>query len=136
MRCGAMAEANDYGDGGKHDQRHIGADAACVLKPFADVEADDVEDHGHQQQAERNRQEECAVLGQRDAAASDDVSGHRGAGEKQAWEIKDGVDPVSPAGDESVEVSEGFFRPRIESALFGESRGELVDNESAGDEKE
>ena len=55
MRCRAVAEANDDGDSGKHEQRHIGSDAARVLKPFADVEADDVENHGDEQQTERDR---------------------------------------------------------------------------------
>ena len=68
--------------------------------------------------------------------AAHDVGGHGGAGEEEAWEVEEGVDPVGPAGDKAVEGAEGFAGPGVEAAFFGETGGELVDDQGAGDEEE
>ncbi len=53
---GAMAESRRVpAMHDQHDERHVGADAAGVLQPLADVEADDVEDHGDQEQGRARR---------------------------------------------------------------------------------
>jgi hypothetical protein len=53
MGGGTVAQANQRGYANQHQQGHIGADAACILKPLADVEADDVQHHSYQKNGER-----------------------------------------------------------------------------------
>ena len=134
--CRAVVKIDDGGDAGEHEERHIGSHAAGILEPFADVEADDVQDHGDQKHGQRDGEQKGAVLRQSGAAAADDVGAHGGAGEQQAGKIKDGIDPVGPSGDKAVKGTEGLTRPGVEAALLGEARGELVDDEGSRDEKE
>ena len=71
LRDRAVAQADQHGHAGEDQQRQIGADAARVLQPFADVEADDVEHHRDQKQGQRNPEQKRAVLRQRSAAAEE-----------------------------------------------------------------
>ena len=86
--------------------------------------------------ASETAEQKGAVLRERGAAPAHDISGHGGAGQEQAGKVEDGVDPVSPAGDEAVKGAEGIARPGVEAALLREARGELVDDQRAGDEEE
>ena len=124
------------GDDDEDGKGQVSADAAGVLQPLADVEADDVQPDGNEEKAERDCELEGSILSEAGAAGAEDVGGHGGAGEQQAGEIEDGVDPVGPAGDEAVEGTEGFFGPDVEAAFFREARRKLVDDESARNEKE
>jgi hypothetical protein len=133
---GAVAEHDEASYGDKHEQRDVSADAAGVLEPLADVETDDVEEHGNGKQGERDSDQEGAVLSERRAARTEDVSRHGGRGEQEAGKIEEGVDPVSPSCDETMEGSECLARPDVEAAFLRKARRELVDDECAGDEEE
>jgi hypothetical protein len=131
-----VAQADERGYNAEDQEGQVGADAACVLQPFADVEADDVENHGDQKQGQRKPEQKTAILCEGCAVRRRDVGGHGGAGKQEAGKIEDGVDPVGPAGDEAVEGAEGVAGPGVETAFFREARGEFVDDERAGDEEE
>jgi hypothetical protein len=65
--------------------------------------------HGDEQKGsetvETRKVRSCARAAPR---RTDDVGGHGGAGEQQAGKVEDGVDPVGPAGDETVKGAEGL----------------------------
>ena len=69
------------------------------------------------------------------AVAGRNVGGHGRAGEQQAGEVEDGVDPVGPSGDESVERAKSVARPGVNAAFLGKARRKLVDDQRAGDEE-
>ena len=77
-------DVENGGNADKHEQGDVGSDAAGILEPLADVEADDVEHDGHQKDAEGNGELEGSVLRESRAAPAHDVGGHGGAGEQQA----------------------------------------------------
>ena len=81
---GTVVEGDDGRDDDEDEKRDVGADSACVLEPFADVEADDVEADGDDEQAEGDFEEKGTVLREGGAARSEDVGGHGGRGEEQA----------------------------------------------------
>ena len=51
-------EADDRRDADQHQQGHIGAHAAGILQPLADVQADDIQHHSDQKHRQRDRQAE------------------------------------------------------------------------------
>src|SRR4051812_15224026 len=67
---------------------------------------------------------------------STDVGRHRRAGEQQAGEVKHGVRPVSPPGNESVELAEGLSCPYVEAAFGRITRGKLNNDERRRHEEE
>src|ERR1700691_4239502 len=50
--------------------------------------------------------------------------------------VKHIVGPVTPAGEESVEVAENFFGPEIDSAFAGITVGEFDDGDALRPEEE
>ena len=82
VRDGTVAHINKGCDGGKHQQRNVGGDAARVLQPLADVQADDIQDHCDGQQNERAGKQKCSVLRECGAAGARGVTAHGGAGEQ------------------------------------------------------
>ena len=131
-----MAHNHQNGHAGENQQRQISPDASRVLQPLADVQSDDVQRHRDQQHGQRYPQQKRAVIGQCSAAAGHRIGSHRRACQQQSRKIEDGIDPVGPAGDKAVEWSERVARPRVNAALLGESRGELVDHQRARHEEE
>ncbi len=136
VRRRAVLEHDDHRYEAKYHERQIRADAAGILQPLADIQANDVEDHRNQEQSQRNAEQKRPILGELRSTAANDVCGHRCAGEQKARKVEDGVDPVGPAGDKPVEVAEGFLRPGIQAALFWKPRRKLIDDQRARNEKE
>jgi len=75
---GLVVEGDDGAEGDEDSEREEGADSACVLKPFTDVEADDVERDGNDEEGERDFDLEGAILREGRAVGADDVGGHGG----------------------------------------------------------
>ncbi len=136
MRGGAVAPNHKRGNAHQHHQGHIGSNAARVLQPLADVQPDDVQNHGDKENGKRDGEQKSPVLRQRGALPANDVGSHGSAGQQQAGKIEKGVDPVSPAGNKAVKGAEGLFGPGVEAAFLGKPRGKFVDDQRAGDEEE
>ena len=58
-----------------------------------------------------------------------DVRAHRRAGHQQSGKIEKRVDPIRPAGHESVKFPERLLRPGVEPALLRKAAGKLDDHQ-------
>ncbi len=136
MGSRSAAEINQQRHAHQHQQRHVRPHAARILQPLADVQPDDVQQHSHQQQGNRNQQQKCPVLRKRPAFFPNHVCAHRSARQQQPRKIKHGVNPVRPPGNEPMKISKRFLGPHIQAALFRKTRRQLVDDKCPGHEKE
>ncbi len=105
------------------------------MEPFADVEADDVEENGDAKESEAAGEQEEPALREVGVLGSADVSAHGSAGEEQAGKVEKCVDPVGPAGDEAVKFAEGFLGPDVEAAFVRKAGGEFDDDQCGGNEE-
>ena len=67
---------------------------------------------------------------------AEDVEAHSRGRERERRVIEEVVDPVAPAGDESVEVAERPLAPRVQATFARESGRERRDAEGLRDEEE
>jgi len=131
-----MTQADHNRHAGQDHQRQVRADSARILQPLADVQADNVQHHRGEKHCHGYPEQKCAVLCERCSVAGGDVCRHGRAGQQQAGKIEDRVDPIGPAGDETVKWSEGIARPRVDAALFRKTGRELINHQGAGNEEE
>src|SRR5215471_17413567 len=130
MECEISSQAQE------HEQWNVGPDASGILQPLPDVQANDVENHRDRQHAERRCQRVSLTVRQPAVFGAANEHGHGNARAQQSREIKERIDPVSPAGNEAVEITKGFFTPHIESAFRGIASGKFDDDERRWQEEE
>ncbi len=131
-----MVQGNITANTNQHQQRNVGADASGILQPFADVQANNVEQNRHAQQAERRPQRVDLVICQMAIPGTADEYRHSDAGSKQAGKVEEGVDPVGPSRHKAVKIAERLFAPDIEAAFSGKTGGKLDDDQRRGQKEQ
>ena len=76
MRHRTVFEVNQQGHTDQHQEREIRADAAGILQPLSNIQANDIEEYRHDQQHKRNGQKKCLVLRQGGALPPHNVCAH------------------------------------------------------------
>src|SRR5580658_2046178 len=129
-----------YHDGAHEHERATDderADAADVIYPFAYAEPANIGEH--RDPKERNGQQEkerAAVVNFRGGVSAHNVSHHAGHGKEQRRHEKHVGHPIAPAADETVEIAEAFFGPKVEAAFAGQMLRQFDDADSLRDKKE
>src|ERR1019366_445703 len=106
------------------------SNCAEVVDPLADAETDNVENGEQGKQCERSSECERFVIGESCVARAQDKDGDADEVEHDGRHVEHVVGPVTPAGEESVEVAEDFLRPEIDATLTGIAMSEFDDGDA------
>src|SRR5262249_14960897 len=130
------AKQNDDAETDEQAAGNERAQAADVVNPLADAEANNVKDHEDGQKCDRSGKRKGFAVRERSVRGT--KSEDRNAHEIQhdGRHIHHVIGPVAPTRQKTMEVTEDFLSPQIDSAFARIAMSQLDDGDSLGPKKE
>ena len=134
--CGAVFAVGEDGHDDERNHEEPGGDAGDVFGPFADGDADQIEQEAEPDDGERCGDDVGAAVGEMLERGAESVGAHAHVGDGEGGEENGDSEPVGPEAEESVEGAEVVARPDVHAACAGVLYGECSDSDCERDEKE
>src|SRR5207245_2724617 len=95
------------------------SDAAQIINPLSDPQANNIQDDQHGQQRNRRGQCERFIIRQRVMSWPEYKNGDAHEIQHHRRNVEHVVSPIAPTRKKSVEITEDFFGPKVNSTFSG-----------------